>query len=351
MTLKTFAHPQPHAEKHRLWPVFLPFAGCPNKCIYCAQDLQTGQRSFSLQKAHDALEARLRQALSDGDHPPVELGFFGGTFTLLAEKWQRAFLALARQYAEAGLVRAVRCSTRPDAVPAERLELLREYGLELVELGVQSFDNRVLELAGRGYASDVVYAAVERIKVMGLQAGIQLLPGLPGHTPSLWKKDLEQTCLLHPFAVRVYPCVVLEGTQLARLWRKGAYRPWEMNVTIAALAPALLRFWEESIRVLRIGLAPEESLRDHLLDGPWHPSLGMRVRAMALYLFLRNRLRGLESVPKQLVAPRRVQGEFWGWRGEMREPYARLGLTAATVRFAGEDGFTLRTGADCLQSA
>ena len=286
---------------------------------------------------------RLSQALAIPDHPPVELGFFGGTFTLLAAKWQRAFLALARHYAEAGLVREVRCSTRPDAVSEEHLDLLREYGLNLVELGVQSFDNRVLELSGRGYTSDVVYAAVERIGHAGLQAGIQLLPGLPSHTPALWKTDLEQTCSLHPVAVRVYPCVVLEGTELAKLWHEGSYRPWEMNVTIAALAPALLRFWKESIRVLRIGLAPENSLREHLLDGPWHPSLGMRVRSLALYLFLKDRLHGKESVPKQLVVPKRVQGEFWGWRGEMHDPYARLGLDKKSVQFAEVSAFTLRT--------
>lgn len=350
MAKETFTHPEPHAAKHTLWPVFLPFAGCPNKCIYCAQDLLTGQHAFSLQKAYDALEADLRRALDTAGHRPVDLGFFGGTFTLLSEKWQRAFLELAGRYADVGLVRTVRCSTRPDAVSEERLQLLRECGLTLVELGVQSFDDGVLQRSGRGYTAEVVRGAVERIKAQGLQAGIQLLPGLPGHTPSIWKQDLEEACLLRPVAVRIYPCVVLDGTKLADLWRAGTYRPWEMNVTIAALAPAILRFWRESIRVLRIGLAPEDSFRRHLLDGPWHPSLGMRVRSLALYLFLKARLRGVETEPKRLVLPKRLQGEFWGWRGEMRDAYGRLGVGKKAVVFADVAGCTLLTGADCPAS-
>ncbi len=139
----------------------------------------------------------------------------------------------------------------------------------------------------------------------------------------------------------------MDGTKLADLWRSGEYRPWEMNVTIAALAPALLRFWQESIRVLRIGLAPEESLCRNLLDGPWHPSLGMRVRSLALYIFLRERMRGLEALPKKLVAPKKVQGEFWGWRGEMRQAYEGLGITSGNVEFAEVSAFTLLSGADC----
>ena len=75
---------------------------------------------------------------------PIELAFYGGTFTALPERLQMECLALAMQAKEKGIVCRVRCSTRPDALRPDRLQALRHAGLDLVELGIQSFHTEAL---------------------------------------------------------------------------------------------------------------------------------------------------------------------------------------------------------------
>lgn len=85
---------------------------------------------------------------------PIELAFYGGTFTALPERLQMECLALAMQAKEKGIVCRVRCSTRPDALRPDRLQALRHAGLDLVELGIQSFHTEALLDVQRGYNGD-----------------------------------------------------------------------------------------------------------------------------------------------------------------------------------------------------
>ena len=74
----------PPARSRPIVPVFLPFRGCATRCIFCAQDIQTGRSPQEagpdgiLDKAGAALELRAAHGL-----PPAELAFYGGTFTAL----------------------------------------------------------------------------------------------------------------------------------------------------------------------------------------------------------------------------------------------------------------------------
>ena len=97
-------------------PVFLPFRGCPTRCVFCAQDVQTGRTDKSeatpdriLDTARAALDLRAARGL-----PPAELAFYGGTFTALPETERDACLEFAAAALARGQITAFRCSTRPD---------------------------------------------------------------------------------------------------------------------------------------------------------------------------------------------------------------------------------------------
>lgn len=329
-------HPEGSRRKRPIWPVFIPFAGCPYRCIYCSQNAQTGTESEPLATTLATLDADLNQALEQG-RGPYELAFFGGNFTALPEGESSAFLALARRYAEAGLIHGVRCSTRPDAVSHDSLLRLRRRGLTLVELGIQSFDDHALAATGRRYSGTLAQDAARTVHEAGLGLGIQLMPGLPGDRPGVFRNDVRTAIDLKPECVRLYPCIVMEGTALADLWRKGAYRPWDEEKAKNELAFALVEFQRADIRVIRIGLAPEERMNASLLAGPWHPALGQSVKALALFHHLSPHLQGVRSV----AAPRRYQGEFFGHKGELKPRYAALGLGDNSVRFEERDDFLL----------
>jgi len=255
---------------------------------------------------------------------PVEAAFYGGTFTALPDGWPLRFLRALHPLRQRGLVTAARCSTRPDALSPEQLAVLAGAGLDTVELGVQTFDEAALTAARRGHGAGASSRACALVRGAGLGLGLQLLPGLPGHTPRSFAEDIAQCLELRPDFVRIHPCLVLRGTGLEGLWRQGAYVPWDVPETLEALGEAVLALWRGGIAVARVGLAPEASMLSAVLAGPWHPAMGARVRARALWREIRARLDGRTAV--SLSLPQRYSGEFWGHAGEMEPRYRVLGL-------------------------
>ena len=325
-----FPSPEPSGNKGRIWPVFLPYQGCPARCIYCAQHLQTATEYRNLDSCFQKLHSELEEAYNK-QTKPLELGFFGGTFTALPGEWALRFLDLVQDFRKKGLITKIRCSTRPDSLAADSLQEFRVHGLDLVELGVQSFSDHVLALSGRDYTRDQILKASTLVKQTGLQVGIQLLPGLPGHNFSLWKQDIVQTCMLKPALVRIYPCLVLKGTALARLWEKGQYKPWSLKTTIYALCQGVQSLWKQNIPVIRMGLPPEQALLSHTLAGPWHPALGNLVKSLVLFDVLHYHAALLGPGPKRLFLPQKHRGELAGHQGQLIPKLKGLGLAPENI--------------------
>lgn len=273
------------------------------------------------------------------------VAFYGGTFTALPDAWQRRFLAAIHPYRESGLISHVRCSTRPDRISADHLRWLQELGMNMIELGIQSFDQKVLQASGRGYDPETAEMACSLVRESGLQLGVQLMPGLPESAMQSWLHDVRRTCALLPEAVRIYPCLVLKDTLLARQFYAGNYRPWSLPFTTWAISQALLRLWKHGIPVIRIGLAPEHDLFSAILDGPWHPAMGYLAKSHALKACILHHLSVLPDVPLHLNIPKRFAAEFWGHGREHAETWLRYGLSPSHVR-TWEHFFFMITEAD-----
>ncbi|MDD2219399.1 MAG: radical SAM protein [Desulfoplanes sp.] len=336
----TFSHPEPKHRHLRTWPEFLPFQGCPSRCIYCSQHLQTGQGTTSLQASFDHLARSLEQRAKE-KRPAIGLGFFGGTFTGIPQVWMSRFLALAKIFKDQGVLSHIRCSTRPDAVTPDMLASLAAQGLDMVELGIQSFDPDILDLANRKYDQKTALNACTMITYAGLELGLQMLPGLPGHTEGTWERDMELCCQKHPAVIQLYPCLVLRGTVLAAWLKSGRYTPQNLEDTVTMLARSLPVLWAHNIAVIRIGLTPEPQLLDNVLAGPWHPSLGNIVRSRALLKILTHQIGLLGHAPASLTIPTRYTGELWGYKGENIPFLAKLGITKNTTIISPEDTFIL----------
>ncbi|MBU1249050.1 MAG: radical SAM protein [Proteobacteria bacterium] len=327
--LLLFPHPEPSRVRPRIHPVFLPFAGCPHRCLFCDQPSQTGVGVRPLAVIHDELAAMLSRLFLT-HAPPREIGFYGGTFTSLPAPWPKRFLELATQYKDKGLITKVRCSTRPDAVTSRGLEQLKGLGLDMVELGIQSFNDEALAQSGRGYTGRTAHWGCTIVRQAGLKLAIQLLPGLPGDAPGTFARDIEITTKIKPDAARLYPCMVLDGTPLAETWKSGDYTPWSLERTRQELAVGLGALWRAGIQVIRIGLAPEPGLDKRILAGPHHPSLGQMVRSLALFDHILLMAAGLGRTPVELRYPERYSGEISGHNAELEPAFARLGIELRT---------------------
>ena len=304
-------------------PVFLPFSGCPGRCVYCAQDRQTGGSALPLiggllSETRNTLEA---MPVLTGE-AERELAFYGGTFTALPDADRHSCLALLEAMRAAGRISRARCSTRPDALAPSVLEELAHSGVDLIELGIQSFSTPVLALE-----------ACRKVQDAGFELGIQLLPGLPGCTPDIFLEDVRQALALRPSCMRFYPCLVPEGTVLARWFRDGSYRPWSLEDTVSALGEALRLAWQAGIPVIRLSVAPEPAFDAALLAGPRHPALGALIQAEALIRSVEKAAEELDASPQMLSLPRSCQGFMYGDKGALKGRWAALGLTPERISF------------------
>jgi len=210
-----------------------------------------------------------------------EVAFYGGTFTNLPATRMKEMLEAVAPYLKHGLFNSIRVSTRPDCIDEDRLELLMSYGVSTVELGVQSMDDNVLMLSKRGHTSHDTIKAVALLKQFNFKVGVQLMPGLPGDSESGFNDTIKKVIDLNPHMARLYPAIVIKGTELASIYHANGFRPLTLDEAIRICGEGCVRLEDKGIQVIRIGLMSSPSLlRDgEILAGPWHSAFGFLVRS------------------------------------------------------------------------
>jgi histone acetyltransferase (RNA polymerase elongator complex component) len=311
----------------RIVPFFISHQGCPHRCVFCDQEQISG-RNGSLPSGD---EIRATLAASGGE--PVEVAFYGGTFTSLPRADQERLLAPLQPLRAAGLVRGVRLSTRPDAIARATASFLREMGVTTVELGVQSMDDRVLAAASRGHTAADTEHAFAVLREAGIAVGAQLMPGLPGDTPATALASLRRVLALVPDCIRLYPTVVVAGTKLEELYRRGAYSPLTLDAAVSLCAVMLRDCMAARVPVIRIGLQPTDGLASAVVAGPWHPALRQLVAGELWYGLLERLVARLPAGTAVTLAcaPSRISDLVGQRRRNVRRLAEAWGVTVTNV--------------------
>jgi histone acetyltransferase (RNA polymerase elongator complex component) len=283
-------------KKHRpfIIPIFLPHAGCPHQCVFCNQVSITGANHEAV--GPDKIRIQIREFLKyrKENRKHVQIAFFGGNFLGLKLEDIKSWLDLAGEFVSLGLVDGIRFSTRPDTIDTGRLDILENYPVSTVELGVQSMDDQVLSLAGRGHSASDTIRAVEALKERQLGIGLQMMVGLPGDNEARSLTTARKIADLNPDCVRIYPTVVVENSRLAQWFKKGEYLPLPLEEAVTLVKKVFLLFIQEGIEVIRMGLQATDDLEDEsiVLAGPHHPAFGHLVYSE---IFYDNALAAIES--------------------------------------------------------
>jgi len=294
-------------------PVFIPQAGCPHQCVFCNQKTISGESETSIENAQKQIEKYIQWL-----KPSVEnqLAFFGGSFTALSSGMQEELLMLSDYYIRRGDIGSVRVSTRPDYVDEERLALLQKHHVTLVELGVQSLDDKVLQQAGRGHLAEDVYNAVAVLRENGMQIGIQLMLGLPGQNWVSLFHTVEKVLLLRPHIARIYPVLVIKGTALAEMFLRGTYSPLTMDVAMAQASYVYVKLSAAGIAVIRTGLQADEEIcaEGNIIAGPFHPSFGEMAESFSYKSWVSDALDDIAQCGREIIIknPRKMTSKIKG---------------------------------------
>jgi histone acetyltransferase (RNA polymerase elongator complex component) len=322
-----------HTEKHFTIPVFIPGVGCPFQCIFCDQKKITGEAGLpTLAEVEEIIHRHLETIPAANTF--IEIGFFGGTFTGLPEEKQSQYLEVVQPFLESGRIRGIRLSTRPDFITLQILTLLKEHHVTTIELGAQSMDDEVLKMSERGHLSSDTEKSSRMILEAGFTLGLQMMVGLPGDTEERSLSTARKIISSGATETRIYPALVIAGTEFEKLLREGKYLPLNLEEAVRWTKNIVVLFELADVKILRIGLHPSEELvsRSALVAGPFHPSF----RELVMTEIWNDRFRSAEFSPMHHILKIRVNpsdiNNAIGYSGKNRnmlmEHYREVKFTA-----------------------
>lgn len=266
---------------------------CPGRCTYCPTEERMPKSYLSKEPAAARALAndfdpylqttnRLRALAMNGHATDkIEMIVIGGTWSFYHPKYQEEFLAecfracnnfglpddmqtkkgtkslaeLQNENETAGArIIGLSIETRPDYITTYEIERLRALGVTKVELGVQHLDDAVLKVTKRDLNIAQVKEATERLRNAGFKVVYHMMPNLPGSTV---ERDIEMFGELfsgedfQPDMLKVYPCMVLEGSELFQDWQAGGFKPYTDEELLHVLVEAKKQV-PKYVRIIRV---------------------------------------------------------------------------------------------------
>jgi len=268
-------------KTHAIIPIFIPHEGCPNDCVFCNQRIITARTKPPQKEDIIDMIDRYLKTISNRGIETVEIAFFGGSFTGIPIEQQTEYLSIARKYKEDGFIHKIHLSTRPDYIDENILSNLKKHDVDIIELGVQSFDEEVLHLSKRGHCSEIVYQSSRLIKDYGFELGLQLMIGLPGDTHEKSVASAREAVKIDPSIARIYPTVIIQDTELYRLYQQGKYAPLATEEAVRTAKDMYLILKGAGINVIRIGLKSSDYINEggDTAGGTFHPAFRQLVES------------------------------------------------------------------------
>lgn len=203
--------------------VHIPF--CKSRCKYCDffstthLEKQSQYVEALLVEVHDRLSIPNSEA--DNLYPISTIYIGGGTPSTLQVKHLQAIIEAIRQRAK-GERQEITMEANPGDINEEKARAWRALGINRLSIGIQSFDDELLQLIGRRHNAEQARKAVAIAQAAGFDnISIDLMYALPSQTMEMWKKDVAEALQLGVQHISTYGLIYEEGTVLMTLLDHG----------------------------------------------------------------------------------------------------------------------------------
>ncbi|MEH2423208.1 MAG: radical SAM family heme chaperone HemW [Nostoc sp.] len=205
--------------------VHIPF--CRRRCFYCdfpvsvVGDRLRGETSGTICQYVEVLCQEI--AITPAFGQPLKTIFFGGgTPSLLSiEQLQRILRELEKRF---GIAPGAEISMEIDPATFDLAHIsgYRSAGVNRVSLGVQAFQEELLQRAGRSHSVEDIFAAVELIHQVEVpKFSLDLISGLPHQSLDQWQDSLTKAVALLPTHISIYDLTIEPGTAFGRYYKPG----------------------------------------------------------------------------------------------------------------------------------
>ena len=219
--------------------VHIPF--CARICPYCAFYKERADPAKT-QRFCDAILAELSDLTTRYNIRPTTIFFGGGTPTALTTDQLRMLLDGFRERLDLSVLQEWTIEANPGSVSPRKAAMLSELPVPRISLGVQSWDDGLLQMLGREHNAAQAEASFRILRDAGLtNVSIDLMFGLPGQSLAQWQTTLGRTIALQPEHISAYCLTYEEDTEFFARQLRGEYRA---DIEVDA------QFFEVTMRVL-----------------------------------------------------------------------------------------------------
>jgi oxygen-independent coproporphyrinogen-3 oxidase len=204
--------------------VYIQVPFCQTRCTYC--NFHTGVVARDRYKPYaDAVSREIRETFAAEPRAVAvatadSVYFGGGTPSLLEPAALKQVLDALRAgvpFAGADAEAEVTLEADPETITLEKAHAWREAGFNRISLGVQSFDDRELQAAGRIHRREHTAAANDALRAAGISnISMDLIAGLAHQTSESWSRSLDELIAIGPEHVSIYMLEVDEGSRLGK---------------------------------------------------------------------------------------------------------------------------------------
>ncbi|MEK6263088.1 MAG: coproporphyrinogen-III oxidase family protein [Planctomycetota bacterium] len=214
------------AEPDRSVPMglYLHIPFCRKRCKFCYFRVYTNQNANAIARYAEALAREVEIVSRERGVQGRELKFVyfgGGTPSYLSSKQLRFLRDELSRSVSWDHADEVTFECEPGTLSQEKIQTLREIGVTRISLGVENFNDAILEENGRAHLSPEIFKAYDWIQQAGFpQVNIDLIAGMVGETDENWTKCIEQARQMQPDNITIYQMELPFNTLISKEMRE-----------------------------------------------------------------------------------------------------------------------------------
>src|SRR5262249_826754 len=213
--------------------IHIPF--CRKRCKFCYFKVYTDKNASEIEDYLNALikEHEIYSRMPALQGRQLRLAYFGGgTPSYISEKQLHYLVDGLNRHVSWENAEEVTFECEPGTLQKSKLETLKEIGVTRLSLGIEHFDDQVLEANGRAHLSPEIYRAYDWAREVGFaQINIDLIAGMMGETEEKWRDTVRRALELEADSVTIYQMELPYSTVISQeMLKQGMASPiagWE----------------------------------------------------------------------------------------------------------------------------
>jgi oxygen-independent coproporphyrinogen-3 oxidase len=198
--------------------IHIPF--CRKRCHFCYFKVYTGKDSSEIDRYLDAVVCELTRYSSKafiGDRKPSFIYFGGGTPSYISTRQLSHLVDAMKRLFSWDLAEEITFECEPGTITEGKLEILKHMGVTRLSLGIENFDEHILEANGRAHGAKEIDTSYQFARTIGFpQINIDLIAGMMGENEENWRECVRKTIAMVPDSVTIYQMEIPYNTTISK---------------------------------------------------------------------------------------------------------------------------------------